>query len=321
MRGLVPVQPVLKPERGNVEKTIVLGRPLSVALWLALGACAPKTPTTGTEQAPPRTAPSQQAGNAPEAPPVAHDPKQAPVKSPEPTYPSAAELCEELCKKVEQSCKPGEDRFCRAGCPDFEAAAERCPVEVEEALTCQTASDDFLVCSRVAATECGPLYRALTECREGRAEPKPRTPVAADDGPPEGWKQVAAPSLGGAFLMPDAPLATETQHQLLVVRSGYQFLVERMSEVPVAFDDKAVLRMATAYVGLACVKKLRLHGRYETGNLIHIRFHTVCDDQTAWAGIFHLLPSSGVAASVKGPAGAGTLPEDLDTFLFGFEVK
>jgi hypothetical protein len=82
--------------------------------------------------------------------------------------------------------------------------------------------------------------------------------------------------------------------------------------------DMTVLQIASAYVGNACVPKLRLFARFEKGDLSYIRFSTTCKDGTMWAGIFHLQPGDGVAASVRAPAGQA-LPEDIDTYLYGFE--
>lgn len=231
----------------------------------------------------------------------------------------AGRLCNLLCEEVKGACTPRQAQFCQASCPDWLEAAKQCPIEVEEALTCQTSADRFLLCSNVATAHCAPLYRTLSDCREGKRPAKTEKGPPPASGVPAGYVRHALPSLGGSFLLPDGAIDEKSEDRVLVKRAPRTYLIERMTGVPSKpLTDMTVLQIASAYVGNPCVSKLRLYARFEKGDLTYIRFTTTCKDGTPWAGIFHLQPGAGVAASVRVPAGQ-TLPEDLDTYLYGFE--
>lgn len=245
---------------------------------------------------------------------------------------SGQELCEELCAKVEESCRPDSAKFCRANCADYQATSERCPFEVEEALTCQMNSESFLLCSSVASEQCAPAYHAMDQCRDGNAEPMTQ-PRSQSEGPPAGWHRVELDAFGGSFLFPDGPMKTQKTARE-VTRDGFAFRVEELPKPTAQYTDRSILRLASEYVGEACRKPLRLHGRYETADVIHVRFTTSCksaDGELLWDGILHLSPGRAVAASVKPATESGTpkgtsgstepgeLPSDADTFFFGFE--
>jgi hypothetical protein len=128
-------------------------------------------------------------------------------------------------------------------------------------------------------------------------------------------------NLGGSYAMPKGDLKKDGAARY-VQRDSHEFRVEPLSAVPDKYTDKTILRLGTAFVGDQCEKKLRLHGRYETGQIIHIRFSTLCETSSGmmpFEGIFHLSPGSGVAASVKPLAGTEPAPDDADVFYFGFE--
>jgi hypothetical protein len=221
---------------------------------------------------------------------------------------------------VKENCKPESAKFCLPSCPDYQEAWERCPVEVEEALTCQMNSEAFLLCSSVASEQCAPFYQAMTDCREGRAEPKSKKQVESAD-LPAGWHRVRFASLGGSYALPTGEV-TKKGPARIVERDGQEFRIEPLASVPDEYDAKSILRLATAYVGQGCEKKLRLHGRYETGSIIHVRFTTLCESpkgSVPWEGIFHLSPGRGIAASVRPSSGTAPVPDDADTFYFGFE--
>ncbi len=234
----------------------------------------------------------------------------------------ATEVCETLCQRVEEACKDRWARFCRASCKDYQAVANRCPVEVQEVLSCQMNAEPFLLCANIAASNCAPLYRRFVDCREGRAAPQQREKDPAESPTPEGWRRVELAEPGGSFLLPKGNDHMQNVSQRTVVRKKHRFTVEALTDIPQKLTDKAILRVAMNYVGTECQKKLRLHGRFEKGDWIHVRFTTTCADGTPWAGIFHLAPGRGAAASVRPrPGQKAELPTDLETFLFGFELS
>jgi len=231
----------------------------------------------------------------------------------------AGRLCGLLCEEIKGACTERQAQFCQASCPDWLEAAKQCPIEVEEALTCQTSADRFLLCSNVATANCAPLYRTLSDCREGKRPPKTEKGPPPAAGVPAGYVRHALPSLGGFFLLPEGPLDEKSESKVVANRPPRTYLIERMTGVPSKpLTDMTVLQIASAYVGNPCVAKLRLYARFEKGDLTYIRFTTTCKDGAPWAGIFHLQPGNGVATSVRVPAGQA-LPEDVDTYLYGFE--
>ena len=231
----------------------------------------------------------------------------------------AERLCNLLCEEVKGTCTPRQAQFCQASCPDWVGAAKQCPIEVEEALTCQTSADRYLLCSNVATATCAPLYKTLSECRDGKRPAKTEKGSPPPAAVPPGYTKHTLPSLGGYFLLPEGPLDEQTADRVVRDRAPLKYLIERVKQVPSKeLTDMTVLQIASAYVGNACVSKLRLFARFEKGDLSYIRFTTTCKDGTQWAGIFHLEPGEGVAASVRAPAGQA-LPSDVDTYLYGFE--
>ncbi len=231
----------------------------------------------------------------------------------------AGRLCNLLCEEIKGTCTPRQAQFCQASCPDWLEAAKECPIEVEEALTCQTRADRFLLCSNVATAHCAPLYRTLTDCRQGKRPAKAEKGSPPPSGLPAGYARHALPSLGGYFLLPEGPLDEQSADRVVVSRPPRTYVIERMTQVPSKeLTDMTVLQIASAYVGNPCAAKLRLYARFEKGDLTYIRFTTSCKDGASWAGIFHLQVGAGVASSARVPAGQ-TLPEDLDTYLYGFE--
>lgn len=231
----------------------------------------------------------------------------------------AGRLCNVLCEEVKGSCTARSAQFCQASCPNWIDAARLCPIEVEEALTCQTSADRYLLCSNVATATCAPLYRTLSECRDGKRPPKKEKGAPPPSGVPAGYVRHTLPALGGYFLLPEGPLDEQTETRVVASRPPRTYMIERMTGVPTKeLTDRTVLQIASAYVGNPCVSKLSLKGRFEKGDLTYIRFATSCKDGSSWAGMFLLQQGAGVAASVRVPGGQ-SLPEDLDTYIYGFE--
>ena len=79
----------------------------------------------------------------------------------------------------------------------------------------------------------------------------------------------------------------------------------------------SILRIATKYVGNECQPKLRLHGRYETDDVIHVRLDTVCEDDTEIRGMLHFYGENIVAISARRRKAEGDNPH-LEPVLFSF---
>lgn len=312
--------PVLRLIRGAVATARLT--PL-LALALSFG-CAkssqpePASPHTAPDSATTASGGTESGADAPPAEATAAAGGTSTEASEDPVA-LAGRLCNLLCEEVKGSCTARSAQFCQASCPNWIDAAKLCPIEVEEALTCQAGADRYLLCSNVATATCAPLYRTLSECRDGKRPAKKEKGAPPPSGVPAGYVRHTLPALGGYFLLPEGPLDEQSETRVVASRPPRTYTIERMTGVPTKeLTDRTVLQIASAYVGNPCVSKLSLKGRFEKGDLTYIRFATSCKDGTSWAGMFLLQQGAGVAASVRVPAGQ-SLPDDLDTYIYGFE--
>lgn len=307
---------------------------VGLALGLSLGGlcgCASSTPAEAPQPEPESSPnPEPLVEPAPE-PPVQDDAGAGSTEAPAPAGPSpqevVGEICESTCTKVEANCAPRVAAFCRASCGDYVGASEKCPVEVKEALSCQQEADDFLLCSNIAAESCAPLYRRMTQCREGEVTPKPWGAVevaAPSDGLPPGFEKKSVAAHGFTQVMPSSAQVSMAEGQNFEAKgkdtAGTMYLVKSLelgsTKKP---TDASILRTATKFVGNACQPKLRLHGRFETQGVIHVRFDTVCESGTAYHGIIHFWDGKSVVATTVRESEAPDPNPNLEAFLFGFE--
>lgn len=317
------------PEVVGTQKARALGAAgLASLLVIACAGQAPPTQPAQEQSAPVGERTSQQPVQV--EPPASDAPEEAapqPVESPEPAEPATAivaRVCEEGCAKMDSACNERAASFCRASCRDYVSAAEKCPVEVEDALSCQATADDFLLCSNIAAESCTPLFRAMKECREGRAEPQERKAKEPEKSRvPEGWARFTVAQDGYSVLAPQTMTLTATANSYKATgqdQLGIEYRLEPLQTGGREPTASNILRSATAYLGNDCQPKLRLHGRYESAGVIHIRFDTTCKDGSAWHGMLHFWGKSGaVTTSFHSPAQAALENPHLEAFLFSFE--
>lgn len=306
------------------------------SLWWALafatvGACSTPPPAESPEPAQePNSDPEPLVEEPPPEPePLeeAAEPEEAPPPGPKPTE-VVGDVCEATCKKVESACSQRASEFCRASCRDYVGAAESCPVEVHAALSCQNDADDFLLCSNIAAESCANLYREMKRCRAGEVAPKvwgqTEEAVVKSD-VPTGFERKAVPAHGFSIPMPKgAKLSAAEKNFEMSAQdaSGITYVVKSLelgsTKKP---TDVSILRTATQYVGNTCQPKLRLHGRFESQGVIHVRFDTVCEDGSVYHGVLHFWDGKSVVATTKLPRElpAGEKNENLEPFLFGFQ--
>lgn len=320
------------------DSTGVLGsgrtRPLGAAGLASslLLACATQAPPAEPAPDPSLSAaevvsPEPASVEAPSSEPAASQEPEKPAEPAPPVEPATeivARVCEEGCAKMDSACNARSASFCRASCRDYVSAAEKCPVEVEDALSCQATADDFLLCSNIAAESCTPLFRAMKECREGRAEPQARKAKEPEkSNVPPGWARFSVPQAGYSVLAPQSmklSSAADSYKATGADQLGIEYRLEPLSTGGREPTSSNILRSATAYLGNDCQPKLRLHGRYESAGVIHVRFDTTCKDGSAWHGMLHFWGKSGaVTTSYLQPSQAALENPHLEAFLFSFE--
>lgn len=312
---------------------------LGAAVWISLvggstagcskanDAPAPEPPHATP---PPEPAPEPVPTAEPTPPPP--EPATTEPTAPEPPPLRGANLCESICVKMDASCKERAAQICRANCEDYVRAEAQCPVEVERALECQTNADDLILCSNMAAESCVKHFGRLKDCRAGKITPEPRaagTSVATSSPPiaeeiPAGFRREESSELGISLLLPEPTEVKTTGSvvRLAAQKQGVEFFAENIPGAHVKPTDRSILKTALDYLGLPCQTALKLHGRYETGDVIHVRFDTKCKDGVVWRGAFHFWNDKSVVTALRSTSAAAMkeAEADLEPFLFGFRV-
>lgn len=248
--------------------------------------------------------------------------------APPPEDPSdvVRELCELNCQKADAACSKSTAEFCRASCRDYVSGAEDCPVEIADALRCQNSAADFEICSNIAAASCSNLYRDLEACRSGKAPPRvwgEQVKASEEGGLPSGWETLEEASFGFSSLMPQGFTLEKTADGFR--SSGpatdggiYATVGFRFKSKP---TDLQVMNTAIAYVGKGCGEDLRLHGRFESKGVAHVRFDAPCESGGGYRGFLHVWGQQLVLTA--GKFTKITFGEDLspslERFLFSFE--
>lgn len=304
-------------------------------LWIVGGiACALLgcTPSTPAQEPAPEPAQTEDRELEPESP--AHQETEqaeadAPSDLPAPPPPTeiVSALCQDICSKVDQSCAERAAAFCRASCGDYVLSAEKCPTETHAALSCQLKADDFLLCSNIAAESCAPHYRDMKECRDGKVAARPwgqTLAVSSAEEVPSGFTRLLVSSAGFSIFAP-VGARVESKEDGFSVQAELgdeKYVIESISRSnQKKLTASHILRTATEYVGRACEQKLHLHGRYETGEVAHIRFDTVCQDGLEIRGMLHFWQENIVAASQRRAAGSPKENPHLEPFLFSFRLE
>lgn len=281
---------------------------------------SPPLVPTKVEPAPASSVPSEPSASA--ARETSEPPAAPPAEAPKP---SALErirtLCAEGCSKMEGRCKEASVDVCRVNCENFESDGERCPFEVEDALACQAEADDVIPCSNTAAESCVRQYRAMRECTMGRVPPRQASEGAQTEAPedvPDGFARVSDARLGLSLLFPE-PLVRASGEEALRLSATLGEFEFRAETLPIAVPnptDKTILKTALDFLGFACQSKLRLHGRFESEGVIHVRFDTACKDGVEWHGAFHFLDQRVAVTAVRAKTKPSNPIPHFEDFLF-----
>lgn len=328
--GRAPLSVAVSALGGIISALFVLGCGATPSAGVDSAASASATdPTLETSEAP-SEGPAEGPAENPAPNELARtdpDPDRSSPSATAPSVPTAADaaaLCERLCGRVEAECKEPAAEGCRASCKDYLQTWERCPVEVEEALTCQAEAQDAMLCANVAAASCVPTFSELAQCRAGRQPPKPREATAASEAEqervPDGWQRLEDAELGISLLLPSGAAREEGAVQLSVQEGDLTYVVESPPPLKGEPTDKALLKAVLDYVGTACHKALKVHGRFETGDVVHIHFDTTCKDGTHWRGMLHVSHQRTVATSARSgtPFTTEEAANRLEALFYGF---
>ncbi len=301
-------------------------RALTGATILGLG-CAPPPATPAEPEPAPEREPEPISEPEPEPEP---EPDSEPAPPPVDPTKIVLDQCEEICARTEKACSARAADFCRASCRDYEMGAQKCPVEIHEALKCQSEAGDFNLCSNIAAETCAPLYVRMQDCRSDKVSPEPWGQTHAEvttSELPKGWERMRYEEFGFSVAGPTSlareekdgglfrAVGTDASHTEYIVE-----LVEKGNTRPPT--DVSILKTATKFVGNDCQPKLRLHGRFDKKGVIFVRFDTVCKDGAVYHGMLHLFDGKALVLTTKERAEyaePGKMPGLLEDFIFSFE--
>jgi hypothetical protein len=165
----------------------------------------------------------------------------------------------------------------------------------------------------------------MVDCRTGKTKPRVwgDTSLDAKTDFTKGLASVDIPTYGMTQLMPEGtkiPNVTPL-HVEVPAEGGAKFVIDAVPLEGKTVSAPSMLRTVTKYVGLACQPKLRLHGKFESGKVVHIRFDTSCKDGTEYHGVAHFWPDRVLMISHIGPGSAALEEGRRDAFLFGFRVR
>jgi hypothetical protein len=243
------------------------------------------------------------------------------------TEPKPADLigliCEKTCQRVEKNCEKKQAKFCRASCRDYVSGAEHCPVEIHGALSCQQNAEDFQLCANISDEACVPLFRKMVDCRAGKTPPRVWGDMSmeakANHG--KGLHPIKLSGYSMTQLMPeDTQVDAGPPLKAQKVDGAARFVIEAVPLEGKTISNASILRTVTKYVGNACQPKLRLHGRFESGHVVHTRFDTTCKDGTEYHGVAHFWPDRALMVAHIGPASVQLEEGPRDAYLFGFKM-
>lgn len=322
----------------SLRKTwVILGGAGGLLLALACGSKAPEVPPSAPRERDSYEEPKPMLSEMEGAQGASSDPAQGePTSSHESsgTPPvkershaeELAERCEAVCRVMDTQCKDRAQRLCRGKCDEYTPLMKSCPFELAELLTCQEKAEDKIACSNMIAESCVLSYKELTACEKGEraAWTGPRTgETAKTEGyeAPGGFHFQELPDWSVASFVPAG--ASELQERQKKRYSGkdgdIEYAIEPLPSTPKTITDKTILKTVLDYLGFDCQKSLKVYGRFETKEVVHVRFETECKAGTAYRGMVHLWDGKGyVSYARRAEKFLGEDPK-LEPFLFSFK--
>ena len=272
-----------------VTFTALSGRSMSrfgaIALAAVALACTGRASNTDVEN-PSSTQPSTESPAEPQAstgaePSDAAQPAATATGGESPTAPTPLELCGQMCEHLKQRCAENVAKSCHLNCKEeFKSPPAGCDTEMRDALECARTAED-LQCAAIAPVSCNTKFLRFAACKKGeKLETKAAPPPI-----PAGWERFTSKVASFTAVMPRGVVEKAGGAEPLyeVVDGPITYSV-RLKKAPPKPTQKALVKIATDYLGPRCGKGLRLHGMIEHDKTVMIRFDSHCDDGVEWRG-------------------------------------
>jgi len=305
----------------------------------AAAACTTFTPRSATRQAAPEpksaSEPEEEAEIESESAlgPVDAEEESAPVESGAEAVeegppgeqtesvegPTVASVCEALCSRVDERCSKDSARQCRGQCKIYVDKSKGCEAEYRAALDCQAGAAQKELCGNVAAANCLDEFRDIKRCQRGeKTSASAASASSSGSGLPAGWKVFTDDQLGFKIGLPaSAALDRNAERRTWRATEGdVEYVVAQLPSPNQAITSKVLLKLVIDYVGYRCQKNLKLHGQFEIGDEVAIRYDTVCRDGTEWHGMLRVRPDQAKSTAYHAPAGAEGV---LEPFIYSYK--
>ncbi len=259
------------------------------------------------------------------APPAAKEGQEgsAPREAEPSPQEMVAKVCEANCVRMDSACAASA-KICRASCEDYVAQAEKCPVEIYEALECQGRTEDFMLCSNVSPEGCARLILAMKDCRSGKVTPAvwgaEKELEAEQDSTPPGWARLTHEDQGFSIPFPSGATwkTVDGIEEAAVQVDGIDYRAKVVSLGGRKLSDGLILRTVVSEVGRACESKVRIFGRFEAQGTVHIRFNSSCKGDEDYHGGLYIRGDRAVIVSMHRTGAFDEPPAHLEDLVFGY---
>jgi hypothetical protein len=225
-----------------------------------------------------------------------------------------AEVCEQLCVRMDRKCKQEVARNCRARCKRYRRLAAGCESETLAALRCQATAQDAPICLNYAAPSCLKPFQELQRCHRGEV-----ATAKEPNSPPAGWKTIADEELGIMVALPEnAKLEPNRERRTWQgEEGGVTYYVTLLKPPPEELSESKLLRMVIEHVEHRCQRGLKVHASFQSKGVWGTRYHSRCHDGSERHGMLRIRRGMALAIGYRAPAGkVGVLEPFLDSFEF-----
>ncbi|HET9933345.1 MAG TPA: hypothetical protein VFQ35_21725 [Polyangiaceae bacterium] len=231
---------------------------------------------------------------------------------------SLVALCNKGCDKMKATCSASSVDNCRMNCTQYEHPPAGCDDEIRAALECANKAEDT-TCVNIAPEICSPKFRRIVACANG-GKTVETTDEAAQT--PAGWERYSSKKNGFASMMPKGVAeGTDGGVPTSTVKQGELTYQVRVLPAPAERPtQKSMVKLALPILG-KCSQKLKLYGMVDRPEKIFIRFDSHCPDGTDWRGAFVITDKKMWMPFVTIPKGANGPKNEIDAFVYGFELE